>query len=426
MEMIRISEVPLRTAALLVVTGIGLGVAAPAGAQTLTKLPLLQVHRSDEIWVQWETDTDPVGADHVVEWGVVSTAENVTASSQTLAVGAGRFLHRAVLTGLSPGTAIQYRVRSGSDTSPVFTTATAASGGVRMAWLSDNQNQAGTSFEGVLDRVVPYDVDFIGHAGDSVQNGTIVQEWHDDWYTPLANASSIGQQVPVLVARGNHDGESATAYAYHWLPGNGAYYATTIGPMRLIVLNSNIFGVTQLNWLAAELASPASQAADFRVVLFHRPPYTNLWCNMNGYNGDATVRNDWVPLFEQHGVDLVVSGHAHAYERGEQNGVVYTIVGGAGGALDVFTPPVTWDFIDVALSTHHYVIMDVDGSVLQWSAYDLNDVLIDQFTLGGAPTVPAAAPAWRLALALALLLAGLAFLRAGSSARGPRIGEMMC
>ena len=39
---------------------------------------------------------------------------------------------------------------------------------------------------------------------------------------------------------------------------------------------------------------------------------------------------------------LVVSGHAHAYERGEQSGVVYTIVGGAGGALDFFTPPSTW------------------------------------------------------------------------------------
>jgi len=405
---------------LLAIASIGLGVATPVGAQTLTKLPLLQVYRSDEIWVQWESDSDPPASEHVVEWGLASTAENTTASSETIAISAGRFLHRAVLAGLSPGASIQYRVRSGSDTSATFTTETAGVAGFRMAWLSDNQNQAGTSFEGVLDQVVPYDVDFIGHAGDTVQNGPVVQEWHDDWYTPLTNASSIGQKVPVLVARGNHDGETATAYAYHWLPGNGAYHATTIGPMRLIVLNSQLYGGTQLNWLTAELASPASQDADFRVVVFHRPPYTNLWCDTSGYNGENAVRVFWVPLFEQYGVDLVVSGHAHAYERGEQNGVMYTIVGGAGGALDTMTPPVTWDLIDVALSTHHYVIMDVDAGMLQWRAYDLNDVLIDEFTLGVAP-VPSGSRSWRLTLAGLIVALGVRRLygaRRSSRARG--------
>jgi predicted phosphodiesterase len=391
----------LLAAAALVCTGAGY-----AGAQTLTKLPLLQAHRTDELWVQWETDSDPAGVDHVVEWGPISPSQNTTFSSQTIGVDVDRFLRRAVIAGLTPDTAIQYRVRSGASTSPTFTTRTAAAGGFRMAWLSDNQNQAGTSFEGVLDRVVPYDVDFIGHAGDTVQNGPVVQEWHDDWYTPLSNAASIGQQVPVLVARGNHDRESATAYAYHWLPGNGAYYATSIGPMRLIVLNTNIKVVAQTNWLSAELASAASQDADFRVVLFHALPYTNLWDSANGYNGDTFVRNIWVPLFEQHGVDLVVSGHAHAYQRGEQNGVTYTVVGGAGGALDTFTPPVTWDLIDVALPTHHYVIMDVAAESLVWRAYDLDDVLIDQFSLGAAdvPALPAMATA---ILAASLLLAYL-------------------
>jgi predicted phosphodiesterase len=399
---------PIRicTEVLLAIASIGLGVAVPAAAQVLTKLPLLQVYRSDEIWVQWESDSAPPASEHVVEWGLASTAENTTASSETIAVSAGRFLHRAVLTGLAPGASIQYRVRSGADTSATFTTRTAGVAGFRMAWLADNQNQAGTSFQGVLDRVVPYDVDFIGHAGDTVQNGPVVQEWHDDWYTPLTNASSIGQQVPVLVARGNHDGETATAYAYHWLPGNGAYHATTIGPVRLLVLDTNLYGETQLNWLAAELASPASQDADFRVVVFHKPPYTNLWVHANGYNGEGTVRRLWVPLFEQYGVDLVVSGHAHAYERGDQNGVMYTIVGGAGGALDTWTPPTTWDLIDVALSTHHYVIMDVEAGVLQWRAYDLNDVLIDEFMLGGA-AVPSGSRSWRLALAGLLFALGL-------------------
>ena len=375
-------------------------------AQNLTKWPLLQVHRTDEVWVQWESDSDPVGAQHVVEWGFSAPTENTTASQETLVVSAGRFLHRAILAGLPADTQIQYRVRSGTDTSPTFTTRTASSGGFRMAWLADNQNQGGTSFQGVLDRVVPHDVDFIGHAGDSVQNGNVVQEWHDDWYAPLTGASGIGQAVPVMVTRGNHDGEFPTAYAYHWLPNNGSYHAATIGPMRLIVLDSNFFGAAQRNWLTAELTSAASLDADFRVVVFHHLPHTNLWCNSGGYNGQASVRDEWVPIFEQHGVDVVVSGHAHAYERGERNGVMYTVVGGAGGALDTFTPPVTWPFIDVALSLHHYVIMDVESGVLSWRAYDLSDQLIDSFTLGTHPSVPATSLAWRIGLA-ALLLAAM-------------------
>jgi len=45
------------------------------------------------------------------------------------------------------------------------------------------------------------------------------------------------------------------------------------------------------------------------------------------------VRNDWVPLFQQYHVDVVLSGHSHCYNRGATNGVTYLVVGG-GGTLD--------------------------------------------------------------------------------------------
>ena len=72
----------------------------------------------------------------------------------------------------------------------------------------------------------------IGHAGDTEQDGRVLAQWHDDWALPLTGAGGIGQSTPVLVARGNHDAESANAYAYHWLPGNGSWYAETFGPAR--------------------------------------------------------------------------------------------------------------------------------------------------------------------------------------------------
>ncbi len=175
------------------------------------------------------------------------------------------------------------------------------------------------------------------------------------------------------------------------------------------MLDSNLPIAAQTAWLAAELASLASQRADFRIVTFHHLPFTNLWCDSNGFNGSSWVRENWVPLFEQYGVDLVVNGHAHAYERGERNGVMYTVVGGAGGLLDTFVPPQPWPFLEVALSVHHYAVMEVDGSRLTWTAYDLDDAVIDQFELVSANAVPALRPALSAALALLLVsLAGLA------------------
>src|SRR5262249_17744901 len=104
------------------------------------------------------------------------------------------------------------------------------------------------------------------------------------------------------------------------------------------------------------------------------------------------VRGSLVPLLEQGHVDLVISGHAHAYERGARNGITYVIVGGAGGALDTVpqTPP--WPFIAVAQPVHHFAILEVPGRQLHGPAYDRSDYVIDSLVLAsatGVPVVPA-------------------------------------
>ncbi len=63
-----------------------------------------------------------------------------------------------------------------------------------MAWLSDNQNQAGTAFEGVLDRVVPYDVDLIGHAGRLKRTANLTLEV----YRVLKNGGDSPLAVPEI------------------------------------------------------------------------------------------------------------------------------------------------------------------------------------------------------------------------------------
>lgn len=349
-----------------------------------------QSYRADELRVQWETDANPAGTVNALDWGVASPSEHTVAAEATIAVAPNRFLHRAVATGLAPGTSHVYRVRSGATASATypFRTAGPADAPFRMAWIADNQAQTGTSFLSVLQGILPHAPDVIGHAGDTVQNGDVLAEWQSQWFDPLAAAANLGQRTPILVARGNHDGDSPPAIAYHWLPANQHWYAETIGRVRFVFLNSNLVLGAQDAFLAAELAAPAAQNADFVVVAFHHPPYTNLW-DQPGFNGMPYERNVWVPLFEQYDVDLVISGHAHCYERGVQNGVTYLVVGGAGGTLDTVPQVPPWPFISVALSVHHYAILDAAPGTLRWAAYDLSGALLDRFDLSApVPGVP--------------------------------------
>ena len=45
------------------------------------------------------------------------------------------------------------------------------------------------------------------------------------------------------------------------------------------------------------------------IVTFHRPPFTS------GGKGTEDIREYLCPLFDQYGVDLVLAGHMHVYER---------------------------------------------------------------------------------------------------------------
>lgn len=114
--------------------------------------------------------------------------------------------------------------------------------------------------------------------------------------------------------------------------------------------------------------------------MFHLPPFTELWSPKEAYKGEEFVRKDWVPLFNRHKVDLVINGHTHAYCRGEQHGVTYAIVGGAGGMLDEERIH-DWGIFDVTLSEHHYVIMEQKNCELHWTAYNLQKEVIDSTIL---------------------------------------------
>ncbi|HIO71796.1 MAG TPA: T9SS type A sorting domain-containing protein [Flavobacteriales bacterium] len=101
------------------------------------------------------------------------------------------------------------------------------------------------------------------------------------------------------------------------IPSNSeAYYSFDYGNIHFISLDSygsnRSVGGPMYLWAEADLQNTDS---DWIIAFWHHPPYTK-----GSHNSDTEIeliqmRSNFLPLFEDYGVDLVLSGHSHSYER---------------------------------------------------------------------------------------------------------------
>jgi hypothetical protein len=201
-----------------------------------------------------------------------------------------------------------------------------------------------------------------------------VRTWSDFW----ENNSRSARNRPWMPAAGNHENERgngpigyAAYQTYFELPEaagqtditRGLWYAFTVGSVRVIsVANDDVCyqdggdsyvrgysGGAQKAWLEGELArSRRDPDVDWVVVCMHQVAVSTA----DKFNGaDLGIRQEWVPLFDKYGVDLVVCGHEHHYERS------HPIRGQLATATLTPAPVATrTDVIDTAQGTVHMVL----------------------------------------------------------------------
>jgi 3',5'-cyclic AMP phosphodiesterase CpdA len=133
--------------------------------------------------------------------------------------------------------------------------------------------------------------------------------------------------VGVAGSLGNHDVIVDNGrYEFGPLDMPRARYKRTVGNVQLFVLNSNRVNEAQTEWLENALAD---STARWKIAVFHHPAWT-----CGAYRANPGVQQRWVPLFERYGVDLVLSGHDHNYQRFRaRNGVRYIVHGGGNPRL---------------------------------------------------------------------------------------------
>jgi len=361
----------------------------------MTALPMLQLPELDAITLQWGSDEN-TSPPHVVFGEAGSPLEHSSEPILTVQVDETHYVHTARLSGLEPGLRYEYQVHMGGDTTSVydFMSAPSEDEAVRFGVFADNQD-AKDNFSDQVWRFSEADVDAVLVAGDIVQRGTESDHWVKQWYEPMSEGD-LAQSVPVIYARGNHDEHSPPAMAYTTTPEDAPWFARRFGATFIVVLNTELtrkdFSETtehpsessdlweeQGAFLQEALASDESTSAAWRLVMMHQPPYTAARHD-DWSVGKGEVREFWVETFEDYDVDLVIGGHFHSYQRGEQNGVTYLVTGGGGHTLD-FIPVDEWDFIEVVEMVHHVVIMDVDSERLSWQAIDIEGTIIDEHSL---------------------------------------------
>ena len=148
-------------------------------------------------------------------------------------------------------------------------------------------------------------------AGDIVYPDGDSRDYDEFLMTPWAELLC---NTPVWPALGNHDWQSnpENNFVREWaLPNNEHYYSFDFGNAHFIALdtmNGRLYNeAEQLAWLAQDLANAR---ATWTFVYFHHPLIT---CTYKG--NERLMAGQLTPLFEQHAVDVVFTGHAHTYER---------------------------------------------------------------------------------------------------------------
>ena len=328
-----------------------LAAAGPAGPQWIAfgADPASQMYVS---WTAWPGNGQPPGPRAPqLRWGTDSSyGSRQDAAATGVPVPAvtepaePTLYSRTLLTGLRPGTTYHYSVSNdGGRWSPdaTFTTGQHDSAGFRFTAFGDEATSLARAYpmarlaaaQQPAFHLVAGDLSYATAEGIRLPSvsGFVPSRW-DDYLQVIGPAAA--QSIPWQAAVGAHEieplGDDGYAgfvtrfpQAYDLSSGSPVVRSFRYANTAFLQLDGNDVsaqetvnaGYTrgqQTRWLARQLASfRASPGIDFIVVL------CNCCCYSSNqvHGSDGGLREAWVPLFDRYEVDLVISGHVHAYER---------------------------------------------------------------------------------------------------------------
>lgn len=320
------------------------------------------------------------------------------------------FIHTAHLEGLQPGTQYEYRLCYGKKATDWMPLTTFQGNRFKALIFPDSQSADYSVWKATA---MPAwqrnpDAQFFVNMGDLVDNGQDATQWNA-WFDVV---EPMAEKIPVAPVMGNHE-----TYDLNWkvrrpeaymklfsLPGNGyaqypnRFYSFTVGDVHFVVLDTMFSEMKdfepdleqdEIQWFRKDLEQNRKK---WNVVLMHKDPLQYAFNpatrpgreRQEGIGSEGKV---WMPLFDEYGIDLVLSAHLHTYRnrghirdfRHNPDGPLYILTGVAG---DVRYPGL-WkqhpldETVAPQPETDNYLVMTKTENELQLQAFLPDGTLLD-------------------------------------------------
>lgn len=306
--------------------------------QEVTRGPYLQKGTPNSVVVRWRSR---VPTSSILNYGTSPSNMNV----QLTAPDCGTE-HEIEITGLNPNTTYYYELAHDDgtyigQTNQYFKTSPVAGTDQKIrAWVLGDCGTANNNQRNVRDAYYNYEnslpandnhTDMVLLLGDNAyDDGTdveyqsaIFENMYEDMLKRAVTWSCVG----------NHDGHTANpnnqtgpyfdiftfpmaAEAGGLASGTEAYYSFDYGNVHFIVLESYITDRStsgaMYTWCESDIQNTTQ---DWIVCLWHHPPYTKGSHDSDIEPNLFQMRQNFLPMLEDNGVDLVMCGHSHSYER---------------------------------------------------------------------------------------------------------------
>ena len=232
---------------------------------------------------------------------------------------------------------------------------------VRFAAFGDNgtggQEQYDVAQQMVRQRA-NFPFDFVLMLGDNIYGSDSAADFRrkfEDPYKPM-----LDDGVKFYATLGNHDNPNQRFYKPFNMDGK-RYYSFKKENVEFFALDSTYMDPQQLAWVEKQLSG---SSAEWKICYFHHPLYSD-----GKFHGpDRDLRSRLEPILAKGGVNLVLTGHEHFYERLKpQQGIYYFIIGN-GGQLryrDLKPSPDTVKGFD---TDRGFVLFEIAGDELYFQA----------------------------------------------------------
>lgn len=309
------------------------GVPAP-GVTVITRGPYLQKANASTMVVRWRTN---ISSPSILDYGTSTSSLTKTEVDMV-----PKTEHVLLIDSLTPATKYFYQIRNTTDTLmfpslsvyfksyPVAGTATQLK-----AWILGDCGTGTNNARNVRNAFYTYTgtqhTDMILFLGDNAYTDGTDAEYQTAIFQNMYEAKL--KNTVAWSCLGNHDGNSANSntqtgpyYDIFTFPkmaecggvasGTEAYYSFDYGNIHFVVLDSHesdrSVGGPMYNWCEDDLESTT---AYWIIALWHHPAYSKGSHDSDTETALKQMRENFLPLFENNGVDLVLSGHSHSYER---------------------------------------------------------------------------------------------------------------